>query len=813
MNLIFADCMDKKTTMWQHNYCLYWLILLFYWTTNSLVAQDYSAPLPYSRPTTTYSMKNSDQNLTAELIKIQETLQKLNKAFQSNLNGIRQNKKMVVELGLTLDAYKKQVKELQGYNMEFPKPSFSELEKCLAAVNKAKAKKQAQNNSTEQEDIDCSNFTNAVLQWRTEIELFFEDNRKHYGDVVIDVKAFAARMARYRTNLPIVASLYEEWQQLLSGLEEELTGAKLFDHLLNNAGSTWQLTNNTTALEAHYKQNRKAYKKHESTLKDFKEEAMPKPQYFLDALAAASSEHDPNLPENKEEHAEEHKEEIKRWEQDYKNWLNETITKLSNIDSTEEGKVMNKNMLSNKRDNKLKASTYAQEFWEATGKAVEQAIIQEQGTVSYEKAVEIAIEILKQKRDEYINEAFLEAAIASGTADLPIGLEDWLRACTNDNEILYGQFLEQWQAWSQEASNMVAVCENQRAGQAYTIDSKTLAAKMQQVFGYTVNGATPGVEIWKELQSHLPTKPTTNFETLHTAWQNGMIQVQQESFARNMWNQYLTSGQEQQPIEQAMSSFFIKLPSQERLINTLLDARYHAPQPVKRMLQQPTNSDTIQATVVIRWQPVPVLMGEAAAQIAEELGLDSVAALISKAVGVSSIIDSSRGVENLVVRLSDPLRMTVTIPMKLIESKQQGGIPLVVPSSPDSNCIMFTGIMDTYYKVEVKRLYTDRPEPIQTGNNRFEQRLFITLELEGPAITVGVSASFGVGANVEVAKNPKKYSLEIELVIESSYDEANNRFGVEFSRTNRDLVDYSNNGIVERMTIPETLPLQLEVYK
>jgi hypothetical protein len=50
-------------------------------------------------------------------------------------------------------------------------------------------------------------------------------------------------------------------------------------------------------------------------------------------------------------------------------------------------------------------------------------------------------------------------------------------------------------------------------------------------------------------------------------------------------------------------------------------------------------------------------------------------------------------------------------------------------------------------------------------------------------------------------------------VIESSYDEANNRFEVQFSRTNRDLVDYSNNSIVERMTIPEILPLQLEVYK
>ncbi|MFK7799293.1 MAG: hypothetical protein AB8E82_17720, partial [Aureispira sp.] len=60
---------------------------------------------------------------------------------------------------------------------------------------------------------------------------------------------------------------------------------------------------------------------------------------------------------------------------------------------------------------------------------------------------------------------------------------------------------------------------------------------------------------------------------------------------------------------------------------------------------------------------------------------------------------------------------------------------------------------------------------------------------------------------------PKVYSLDLQLVIESSYDEANNRFEVEFSRTNRDLVDYSKKGIVESMTIPETLPLQLEVYK
>jgi hypothetical protein len=758
-------------------------------------------------------MEHSDQNLASELIKIQATLQKLDEAFQSNLNGIRQNKKIIVELGLTLDAYKKQVKELQSYNIQFPKPSFSELEKCLAAVNKAKAKKQAQKNPTEQEDIDVNTFTNAVLQWRTEMLLFFKKIQTSNAEVEINVPKFKDALALNQSTYPLVKSIYAEWQGILDGLDTTVTGEVLFMALLNNSGSTWQFTNDATAIETHYKKNRKVYKKYANDINLFKDAAMPKPQYFLDALAAATATDDPNLPENKEEQAAEHKEEIKRWEQDYKNWLNETITKLSNIDSTEEGKVMNKNLLVSARTTEMKAPAYAEEFWEATGQAVEQAIVGETGVVSYRKATKIAIDILDKKCQEYINEAFLEAAIASGNNVLPIGLEDWLRACTNDNEILYGQFLEQWQAWCQETSNMVAVCENQRAGKAYIIDNKTLAAKMQKVFSYTVNGAMPGVELWKELQSNLPTTPTTNFETLHTAWQNGMVQVQQEGFARNMWNQYLTSGQEQQPIEQAMSSFFIKLPSQERLINTLLDARYHAPKPVERMLQEQSNSDTIQAQVAINWQPVPVLMGIAGAQIIEELGLDSLATLIDRAVNNSGEVDTSGGIDSIFVRLSEPTTMNVILPMKLIKSEKLGGLPVVTPNSLGTDRVKFVVSGDSFYNVSVQKLYTDRPEPVQIGNNRYQQSLFIVLEVTGPSMTIGVSASMLVGANVEVNKHPQKYSLDLELVIESRYDEANNRFEVQFSRTNIDLVDHSQNGIVERMTIPEILPLQLEVFQ
>ncbi|MFK7797489.1 MAG: hypothetical protein AB8E82_08555, partial [Aureispira sp.] len=160
-------------------------------------------------------MKNPDQDLVDKIIKLQETLQSLEQAFKTNLKGIRQNTPMIKSLAATFKAYKKQVAVLQPYDIEFPQPSFSNLEKCLTAVEKAQAKKQAQSSNTsttEQEDIDCSNFTNAVLQWQTEMELLFEDKKKTHSDVVIDVKAFTARMARYRTNLPIVASLYEEWQ-------------------------------------------------------------------------------------------------------------------------------------------------------------------------------------------------------------------------------------------------------------------------------------------------------------------------------------------------------------------------------------------------------------------------------------------------------------------------------------------------------------------------------------------------------------------------------------------------------------------------
>ncbi|MFK7798431.1 MAG: hypothetical protein AB8E82_13345 [Aureispira sp.] len=85
-------------------------------------------------------MKNPDQDLVEKLVNIQAELQELDQAFKTNLKGIRQNTPMIKSLAVTFKAYKKQVAALQPYDIEFPQPSFPNLEKCLVAVEKPKPK-------------------------------------------------------------------------------------------------------------------------------------------------------------------------------------------------------------------------------------------------------------------------------------------------------------------------------------------------------------------------------------------------------------------------------------------------------------------------------------------------------------------------------------------------------------------------------------------------------------------------------------------------------------------------------------------------
>ena len=440
-----------------------------------------------------------------------------------------------------------------------------------------------------QEEIDCSTFSNAVLQWRADIETFFEGLKKSHAQVNIEVEQFRAKLARRQSTFPLVQDLYQEWQDLLGSLEAEVTGATLFQALLGNSATSWQLTSNLKAIEQHYKQNKKEYKKYENSMESFRDEAMPKEQYFQDALDASTSEEDPNLPENVEEEAADKKEELKQIEQNYKLWLDKNLEALNEIDTTEEGQVINKNLLSTHRSTEMLAPPYAQGFWEATGAAIEQAILAEEGTVAYKKASKIAIRILGQKYQEYVTQEFLQAGIKSNDPSSPLGLQDWLKASIENNKGELEKFLSQWQDWCQANSNVVALCENKMMGKTYTIDPQKLEKEMTTAFTYTVNGTHPGLDIWKKLQAHLP-QGKASFDQLLTAWQNGISALLEEEFAKGLWSQHLTGGQGNENLEQAIAQFFAKAPSPEKLVNALWDARYHAPQ-----ANMPVPKDTLHA--------------------------------------------------------------------------------------------------------------------------------------------------------------------------------------------------------------------------
>lgn len=659
--------------------------------------------------------------------------------------------------------------------------------------------------STKEEDIELTSFVSAVTKWHMATKVFFKESRMAYSKVIIDSKQFKAELEAHQSPLPIVANLYREWQNVLSNLEDSITGEQLFEQFLNHSGEVWKMTNNLNDLEEHYKKYRKLYKKLGSSTGEFKNIEMPQEQYFLEAIQGSSSKEDPNLPENLEA-VTQRREKLKDI---YRDWLNKTLDKLSNIDSTEQGKVINKRALSNKRAAELFAPAHAKDFWEATGKAIEQKILSEQGAVSYENATKLAIVILDKQYTKYVTNDFLQGAADSGSSAMPLGLEDWLRASVDDNEVLYEQFSRQWQIWCREVANMVALCEQGRKGKTYPVNLNKLNQGLKRAFDYTVNSTVPGMEIWQQIKVALPLEgaSTITFEELDSSWKNGIEHLQQEAFIRNLWSNHLTSGTENKHLELALSNFFAKLPSKASLINALLDARQNAPK--RPQLQQQGSKDTISASLLVQWRPVPVLMGTAAGQVIEELGLDSLAALLRRAVGGQGTIEAT-GVEDVVVRLAEGLALEVIVPMQVVPS-QRGGEVIVVPSSLEPDSIKFTGTMDAYYQVEVLRVYTDNKEPEPLGEGRYQQRLWIATQVTDPSITVGISASAVVGAAVNMGKHPKKYSMDIELLIESSYNKATNTFTTQFSRTNRDVEDHGN--IVESMQITTTNRLTTTVYK
>ncbi|MGH1337182.1 MAG: hypothetical protein ACRBFS_13745 [Aureispira sp.] len=661
------------------------------------------------------------------------------------------------------------------------------------------------------EDIDCRTFSSAVTKWHIAMNSFFQKGQKKYAAVTITTKKFTENFALHQSPLPIVSDLYQEWNILLSSLPDTVTGQKFFEQLLQHKGPNWQLTNDLEALETHYKRNRKTYKKYESTMESFRDEEMPKEQYFLDALAIATSEDDPNLPENVEEAMADSKKELKRWEARYENWLTQTIANLNKEDTSTTGRPINKDELETNCTTRTGAPTYAQKFWQQTTQRIKDSIQAESGVVLYEKATVIAVEIVREEAKSAIDEAFIKQASQSDEKELPFGLQAWLAASLDGKVGIYADFKEEYTAWTAEIVQMVSRCEDKLNSRNFKVEVQKLAKELEAPLTFEVNGQQAGTEILRELIAALPKEKVVDFESLKQAWKRGVTQLQKEAFLQEIWTTIILSEQAGSGVEQAMVDFFTNAPTLDEFVSALEDSRYQRARTVEPTLQEQGNRAVIQASVVVEWQAVPVLFGEAAGQISEETGLEGLAAVLRNKLGMDGEIDTSGGIENIVVRLTENLELDVLVPMKIIQSKESKA-PIVVPRSLEPDSVKFTNRTDEYYQMEILRLYTDMPEPVQVGRNQYEQRLFIATQVLDSSITVGLAGDLVfVGANVEVSKNAKKSSIDFELLIESSYDSINNTYRVQFSRTDRNVEDYG--GIVNGMTIPFTNELEIAVYR
>jgi hypothetical protein len=359
---------------------------------------------------------------------------------------------------------------------------------------------------------------------------------------------------------------------------------------LDNNSSTWQLATDANAIEQHYKKHKKAYKKYEADMKLFRDEELPRQQYFLDALQASISADDPNLPENVAAAQEEETYDFRQIGADYKAWLNETIGELEKVDSTEEGALIDIALLENNQDKALDAPQYATVFWKAVGDQALKDIQAIGGQVSYLQARDLVKEALISHYNQIVTDDFLRTAVESGEDVMPHGLKGWLKESTNKRENLKEAFAQSYLSWTKEVAKVVAICENQNRGKTFTVDLKKFRKELVERFNYSVNGVQPGEQLLPILQKALPQNKTANFTQLLGDWKDGVVALQDQDLVSLLWEQYLTSKAGEQSIQEVVNNFIAKLPSQESLINALLDARYYAP---KKKL--PTNKKPLLA--------------------------------------------------------------------------------------------------------------------------------------------------------------------------------------------------------------------------
>ncbi len=163
------------------------------------------------------------------------------------------------------------------------------------------------------QDIEEPTFSDAVLQWKTNLKGELEKLKNKYKDVAIDCEKFATNISENASSVPINKALYEEWEAVVRNLQTEVkTGATVFDAIINSSEPTWVMASNSKKLADHYKKNkRKFYQKYDASAIEFKDKVLPQISLFEAALDASTDKKDKNHPDNieKQRKAEEAEEE------------------------------------------------------------------------------------------------------------------------------------------------------------------------------------------------------------------------------------------------------------------------------------------------------------------------------------------------------------------------------------------------------------------------------------------------------------------------------------------------------------------------
>ena len=129
-----------------------------------------------------------------------------------------------------------------------------------------------------EEDIDPTSFVNACLSWHKSIQTSLTKMASDHANVKVAVQPFKTDLSANQSTIPITQALYAEWVTVIETLAERgdtTTGQVLFEALRDHQGDAWLLTSDAGQLKAHYKANRRIYKKINTDMEGFKVALLP----------------------------------------------------------------------------------------------------------------------------------------------------------------------------------------------------------------------------------------------------------------------------------------------------------------------------------------------------------------------------------------------------------------------------------------------------------------------------------------------------------------------------------------------------------